>query len=118
MAEEKEEVKTFKELGICERLLEACDTLGWKNPTKIQVEAIPHALEGKDMIGLAQTGSGKTGAFALPILQALLDSPQAFFACVLFPTSLLVELTWCNRQLPLRSTHILLWERQDVVLII
>ncbi|KAF8031463.1 hypothetical protein BT93_D0622 [Corymbia citriodora subsp. variegata] len=86
MAEEKEEVKTFKELGICEQLLEACETLGWKNPTKIQVEAIPHALEGKDMIGLAQTGSGKTGAFALPILQALLDSPQAFFACVLSPT--------------------------------
>ncbi|XP_030457077.1 DEAD-box ATP-dependent RNA helicase 10-like isoform X1 [Syzygium oleosum] len=86
MAEETEEVKTFKELGICEQLLEACDTLGWKNPTKIQVEAIPHALEGKDMIGLAQTGSGKTGAFALPILQALLDSPQAFFACVLSPT--------------------------------
>ncbi|KAL3742208.1 hypothetical protein ACJRO7_017656 [Eucalyptus globulus] len=86
MAEEKEEVKTFKELGICEQLLEACETLGWKNPTKIQVEAMPHALEGKDMIGLAQTGSGKTGAFALPILQALLDSPQAFFACVLSPT--------------------------------
>lgn len=46
MAEEKEEVKTFKDLGICEQLLEACDDLGWKNPTKIQVEAIPHALEG------------------------------------------------------------------------
>ncbi|KAJ9139604.1 hypothetical protein P3X46_030323 [Hevea brasiliensis] len=90
MAEEKEEVKTFKDLGICEQLLEACDSLGWKNPTKIQVEAIPHALEGKDLIGLAQTGSGKTGAFALPILQSLLEasekSVQAFFACVLSPT--------------------------------
>lgn len=41
---------------------------------------------GKDLIGLAQTGSGKTGAFALPILQALLESPQPFFACVLSPT--------------------------------
>ncbi|KAK7860620.1 putative atp-dependent rna helicase t26g10.1 [Quercus suber] len=41
---------------------------------------------GKDLIGLAQTGSGKTGAFALPILQSLLESPQAFFACVLSPT--------------------------------
>ncbi|XP_022157139.1 DEAD-box ATP-dependent RNA helicase 10-like [Momordica charantia] len=82
----QDEVKTFKSLGICEQLVEACESLGWKNPSKIQAEAIPHALEGKDLIGLAQTGSGKTGAFALPILQALLEAPQAFFACVLSPT--------------------------------
>lgn len=82
----EEEVKTFQSLGICEQLVEACESLGWKNPSKIQAEAIPHALEGKDLIGLAQTGSGKTGAFALPILQALLEAPQAFFACVLSPT--------------------------------
>uniref|UniRef100_A0A2P2KSJ1 Uncharacterized protein MANES_13G099900 n=1 Tax=Rhizophora mucronata TaxID=61149 RepID=A0A2P2KSJ1_RHIMU len=92
--EEDEEVegetRSFKDLGICEQLLEACEHLGWQIPTRIQVEAIPHALEGKDLIGLAQTGSGKTGAFALPILQALLEasqkSVQAFFACVLSPT--------------------------------
>lgn len=92
MAEETEEVKSFKELGLRNELVEACDNLGWKNPSKIQAEAIPHALEGKDLIGLAQTGSGKTGAFALPILQALLDIAEnqrtvpAFFACVLSPT--------------------------------
>ncbi|XP_058188166.1 DEAD-box ATP-dependent RNA helicase 10-like isoform X1 [Rhododendron vialii] len=86
MAEEEEVVKSFKDLGLCDQLLEACDNLGWKQPSKIQVEAIPHGLEGKDLIGLAQTGSGKTGAFALPILQALLEIPQAFFACVLSPT--------------------------------
>ncbi|KAF3436940.1 hypothetical protein FNV43_RR19693 [Rhamnella rubrinervis] len=88
MSEENEndEVQTFEGLGICDQLVVACDKLGWKNPSKIQLEAIPHALEGKDLIGLAQTGSGKTGAFALPILQALLDSPQAFFACVMSPT--------------------------------
>lgn len=86
MEEEKEEVKSFKELGIVEQLIEACDSLGWKHPSKIQADAIPHALEGKDLIGLAQTGSGKTGAFALPILQSLLDAPQAFFALVLSPT--------------------------------
>ncbi|KAL0450245.1 UNVERIFIED_CONTAM: putative ATP-dependent RNA helicase DDX47 [Sesamum latifolium] len=85
MAEEAEE-KSFKDLGVNEQLAEACDNLGWKNPTKIQVEAIPMALEGKDIIGLAQTGSGKTGAFAIPILQSLLETPQAFFACVLSPT--------------------------------
>ncbi|XP_076454712.1 putative ATP-dependent RNA helicase DDX47 [Babylonia areolata] len=52
----------------------------------IQVEALPVALSGKDIIGIAQTGSGKTGAFALPILQALLDRPQRLFALVLTPT--------------------------------
>ncbi|MQL73926.1 hypothetical protein Taro_006259 [Colocasia esculenta] len=83
---EGDELKTFKSLGVCEQLLEACESLGWTNPTKIQVESIPHALEGKDIIGIAQTGSGKTGAFALPILQALLENQQPFFACVLSPT--------------------------------
>ncbi|KAJ0974883.1 hypothetical protein J5N97_016848 [Dioscorea zingiberensis] len=77
---------TFRDLGICEQLAEACSTLGWRTPSRIQLEAIPHALQGKDLIGLAQTGSGKTGAFALPILQALLENPQRFFACVLSPT--------------------------------
>ncbi|PKA62643.1 DEAD-box ATP-dependent RNA helicase 10 [Apostasia shenzhenica] len=80
------EAKTFKSLGVCDEMVEACESLGWKTPTKIQVEAIPHALEGRDVIGLAQTGSGKTGAFALPILQALLGNPRPFFACVLSPT--------------------------------
>ncbi|KAE8009308.1 hypothetical protein FH972_005754 [Carpinus fangiana] len=78
--------ETFKDLGVCDQLVEACENLGWKNPSKIQAEVIPHALHGKDLIGLAETGSGKTGAFALPILQALLESRQAFFACVLSPT--------------------------------
>ncbi|XP_019192520.1 PREDICTED: DEAD-box ATP-dependent RNA helicase 10 [Ipomoea nil] len=86
MAENGEEEKTFKELGVCDQLVEACENLGWKTASKIQAETIPHALEGKDIIGLAQTGSGKTGAFAIPILQALIDAPQAFFACVLSPT--------------------------------
>ncbi|URE34893.1 ATP-dependent RNA helicase [Musa troglodytarum] len=78
--------QTFKTLGVREELVEACESLGWKAPTKIQIESIPYALEGKDIIGLAQTGSGKTGAFAIPIIQALLETPQPFFACVLSPT--------------------------------
>ncbi|PKU76796.1 DEAD-box ATP-dependent RNA helicase 10 [Dendrobium catenatum] len=85
MAEDGDE-RTFKSLGVCDQLVEACESLGWKTPSKIQVEAIPHALEGRDVIGLAQTGSGKTGAFALPIIQALLEKPQPFFACILSPT--------------------------------
>lgn len=84
--EEEEEVHTFASLGVCEQLTEACDALGWKKPSPIQVQSIPLALEGRDLIGLAQTGSGKTAAFAIPILQALLEKPQPLFACVLSPT--------------------------------
>ncbi|KAI8437132.1 hypothetical protein MSG28_010482 [Choristoneura fumiferana] len=83
---ETEETVTFKDLGVVDVLCEACKDLKWKNPSKIQKEAIPVALEGKDIIGLAETGSGKTGAFALPILQALLENPQRYFALVLTPT--------------------------------
>ncbi|XP_064613945.1 probable ATP-dependent RNA helicase DDX47 isoform X3 [Liolophura sinensis] len=73
-------------LGVIDVLCEACQQLKWKTPSKIQQEAIPVALAGNDVIGLAETGSGKTGAFALPILQALLASPQRLFALILTPT--------------------------------
>ena len=63
--------KSFRELGIIEPLCEACEALGYKAPTAIQAQSIPHALEGRDLIGLAETGSGKTAAFALPILQGM-----------------------------------------------
>ncbi|PQM38622.1 DEAD-box ATP-dependent RNA helicase 10 [Prunus yedoensis var. nudiflora] len=84
--DEEKQTTTFKTLGICDELVDACQKLGWTVPTPIQVESMPSALDGKDLIALAQTGSGKTGAFALPILQELINSPQAFFACVLSPT--------------------------------
>lgn len=61
--------KSFRDLGIIDSLCEACESLGYKSPTAIQAEAIPLALQGRDLIGLAETGSGKTAAFALPILQ-------------------------------------------------
>ncbi|QSZ29079.1 hypothetical protein DSL72_003589 [Monilinia vaccinii-corymbosi] len=84
--EEAEVAKSFKELGIVDSLCEACDALGYKAPTPIQRESIPLALQGRDLIGLAETGSGKTAAFALPILQSLLDKPQPLFGLVLAPT--------------------------------
>ncbi|TFK72159.1 DEAD-domain-containing protein [Pluteus cervinus] len=77
---------TFESLGIIKPLLEALEQLKYKTPTDIQVEAIPHALEGRDIIGVAETGSGKTAAFALPILQKLWEEPKGLFACVLAPT--------------------------------
>lgn len=84
--EHKSAVESFEKLGICSQLAEAAASLGWKVPTSIQQQAIPSVLEGKDVIGLAQTGSGKTGAFALPILQSLLDNPAALSVLVLSPT--------------------------------
>lgn len=77
---------SFKDLGVCDTLCDACKELKWDTPTPIQAEALPPALKGQDIIGLAETGSGKTAAFALPILQDLLDNPRRMFACVLAPT--------------------------------
>ncbi|CAO3629050.1 unnamed protein product [Cunninghamella blakesleeana] len=77
---------TFAELGVSKELCEACEKLNFKHPTEIQKEFIPWSLQGRDIIGLAQTGSGKTAAFALPVIQKLWENPQAFFACVMAPT--------------------------------
>lgn len=85
-AANKVEDKSFADLGVTESLCDACTALGFKTPTAIQRESIPIALAGNDIIGLAETGSGKTAAFALPILQALLDKPQPMFGLVLAPT--------------------------------
>ncbi|KAI8913244.1 P-loop containing nucleoside triphosphate hydrolase protein [Gorgonomyces haynaldii] len=77
---------SFASLGLSPELCEACEKVGYKAPTEIQAQAIPVALQGKDIIGLAQTGSGKTAAFALPIIQSLFDNPQPLFCCVMAPT--------------------------------
>jgi superfamily II DNA/RNA helicase len=62
---------SFTELGLSPKVLEAITAAGYTIPTKIQAEAIPHALQRKDVLGLAQTGSGKTAAFVLPMLTLL-----------------------------------------------
>ncbi|KAI0288170.1 DEAD-domain-containing protein [Russula brevipes] len=82
----QEQKPSFSSLGLIQPLLEAIERLNYKNPTDIQAEALPPALEGRDIIGVASTGSGKTAAFALPILQKLWDEPKGLFACVLAPT--------------------------------
>lgn len=62
---------TFPELGLDESILKSIEEFGFKTPTPIQAGAIPHILEGRDVIGSAQTGTGKTAAYALPILHRL-----------------------------------------------
>ena len=78
---------TFESIGVCSELCETLKEMGYKYPTKIQKETLPYALNSQDIIGLAETGSGKTAAYAIPIIQKLLDSPNHyFFACVMAPT--------------------------------
>ena len=81
-----DESATFASLGLAEPLCEACASMGFKKPSAIQREAIPWALGGRDIIGLAETGSGKTAAFGLPILHSLLAKPQPLCALVVAPT--------------------------------
>jgi ATP-dependent RNA helicase DDX47/RRP3 len=59
---------TFEEIGVCPEICRAVEKLGFKHPTKIQAESLPYALKGRDIIGLAETGSGKTAAFGIPII--------------------------------------------------
>lgn len=81
----------FLSLGLPARLTESLTATGFTTPTKIQTQAIPQLLEGKDMMGIAQTGSGKTAAFGLPILAGLLalegrPKPLTTRALILAPT--------------------------------
>jgi ATP-dependent RNA helicase RhlE len=91
LAPEQKTVPAFAELGLKGLLLKALAAENYENPTPIQTQAIPAVLEGKDIIGIAQTGTGKTAAFALPILQHLFESKQraaqrSCLALILCPT--------------------------------
>ncbi|MFA7441511.1 MAG: DEAD/DEAH box helicase [Sphingomonadaceae bacterium] len=82
---------TFNDLGLAEPLLRALADEGYTSPTPIQAQAIPPALAGHDLLGIAQTGTGKTAAFALPILNRLAENPAPRRKCatrvlVLAPT--------------------------------
>ena len=65
--------KSFSELGVCDEICGALKKMGFKQPSKIQAESLPYTLNSRDIIGLAETGSGKTAAFAIPVIQSLLD---------------------------------------------
>jgi superfamily II DNA/RNA helicase len=66
---------TFADLNLAAPLLRALEAAGHTEPTPIQAQAIPSVLEGRDILGIAQTGTGKTAAFALPVLHRLLETP-------------------------------------------
>jgi ATP-dependent RNA helicase DeaD len=89
---------TFAELGLSKPLLEALDHLGYESPTPIQEQAIPELLAGHDVIGQAQTGTGKTAAFGLPLLEYIDPDLTEVQALVLTPTrELCIQVTQALR---------------------
>ncbi|VFP88548.1 DEAD/DEAH family ATP-dependent RNA helicase [Candidatus Erwinia haradaeae] len=77
---------TFSSLGLKETLLQSLNAMGYIRPSPIQVECIPHLLAGRDVLGMAQTGSGKTAAFALPLIQNIILTSKEPQILVLTPT--------------------------------
>ncbi|MEB7543828.1 DEAD/DEAH family ATP-dependent RNA helicase [Enterobacter huaxiensis] len=77
---------TFADLGLKAPILEALNDLGYEKPSPIQAECIPHLLSGRDVLGMAQTGSGKTAAFSLPLLNNIDSDLRAPQILVLAPT--------------------------------
>src|SRR5690242_6721911 len=77
--------KNFSALGLSPEITGTIDKIGFVHPTPIQAEVIPPALQGKDVIGLAQTGSGKTAAFALPMAEKLVHG-RGVRGLILSPT--------------------------------
>lgn len=67
----EEKVPTFRQLGLDPKIVKALRDMSYSRPTPIQAQAIPHAMKRKDILGIAQTGTGKTGAFTLPVMHAL-----------------------------------------------
>ncbi|GFR07385.1 probable ATP-dependent RNA helicase DDX56 [Trichonephila clavata] len=134
-----EKTINFRDFGLDDRLLEAIACLKWQEPTLIQEKAIPLALDGKDILARARTGSGKTGAFLIPIIQQLLQekrttsSPETT-ALIIAPSKELcrqiynntIELTRCcsrdvscfdvSPQVDLISQRPLLLEKPDIVI--
>ncbi|XP_049909634.1 probable ATP-dependent RNA helicase DDX56 [Epinephelus moara] len=128
----------FHEMGLDDRLLKAVADLGWSQPTLIQEKAIPLALEGKDLLARARTGSGKTAAYAVPVIQRILASKQSVReqdvrALILVPTkelgqqvqTMMRQLTaYCSRDVrvaditgkaDLSAQRPILMEKPDVV---
>ncbi|MCB1155570.1 DEAD/DEAH box helicase, partial [bacterium] len=81
-----DDAPTFADLGLTPALLDALEVLGFATPTPIQLAAIPDLLRGRDLIGQAQTGTGKTAAFGLPVVQSIDLDRRVVQALVMTPT--------------------------------
>src|ERR687883_1275886 len=89
---------TFAELGLSDPVLQALHDVGYESPSPIQEQAIPPLLEGKDVIGQAQTGTGKTAAFGLPMVEYADPNDPSVQALVLTPTrELCIQVTQALR---------------------
>ncbi|KXG85821.1 DEAD/DEAH box helicase [Agrobacterium bohemicum] len=102
---------SFSELGLSEKIVAGVTQLGYTTPTPIQEKAIPLLLEGRDMIGLAQTGTGKTAAFGLPLIEMLLKLPdrpanRTTRTLILAPTRELVNQIGESLRGFVRKTHL------------
>src|SRR3954465_4705134 len=84
--ESRQGAQSFADFGLSPEVQSAVSDSGYLSPTPIQREALPLILKGRDVIGLAQTGTGKTAAFTLPIVDLLLRGPRRTRAVVLTPT--------------------------------
>lgn len=101
----------FDMLGLAPRLIAALAEQGINEPTPIQTQAIPHAMNGRDVMGLAQTGSGKTAAFGLPMIDSLIKdggkpAPKSAKALVLAPTRELARQISDNLEAYTKGTHL------------
>src|SRR6476661_2515789 len=95
---------TFKDLGLQPFLTDKCEQMGYTEPTPIQKQAIPFLLQGRDIIACAETGTGKTAAFLLPIINQLIEGPKrpGTKVLVLSPTRELANQTeeFCRKFAP------------------
>jgi len=100
----------FTDLGLSKHILNAIEAEGYTVPTPIQSQAIPLAIAGHDIVGLAQTGTGKTAAFGLPIIEKLMidhkkPEPKAVRALILAPTRELVNQIATNLRIFTRNSR-------------
>jgi ATP-dependent RNA helicase RhlE len=105
LANELEETTTFQALGLSEATLACVEALGWTIPTPIQRKAIPAARGGRDVVGIAQTGTGKTGAFMIPTLERIRPG-GGLQALVLCPTRELAQQVSEDAEALARGTQI------------